>query len=324
LDNGRFIVSSGKKPKAILAELLSTCEFATYRNALRDLNDVKLPNSLIEEKTSLSGNYDSSFGSQKDAVEKSNDKESQEGIDQKRTEQITSQSATEVTRKIWGRLQAGGQISQQESMATHWKLGVSPEQEDEIRVNLKNEIVAALEAGPKVYFKRLKQAERINVQDKSVKEVGSTDSSMLERIVVDQGSGNPKAFLFAEYDGRCQVCGTELKLSSGKKWIDVFHIEELREGCWWGNRPFNILGLCPNCHALAKHGGGLNLTNIYIAAKALQTGDEFPVEVPMFHGDFYVVPVVIAGIDQRLVLSKIHLSHVAALLVAADEEAVYD
>lgn len=141
---------------------------------------------------------------------------------------------------------------------------------------------------------------------------------------MDPGSGDPKGFLLAEYDGHCQICATELRMSSGEKWIDVLHIEELREGSWWGNRPFNILGLCPNCHALAKHGGGRDFTNIYVAAKAASNGLEIPVEVEEYHGDYYAVPVSIAGVNRRLVMSKVHLNYFSALLAGGKEAEMFE
>lgn len=138
--------------------------------------------------------------------------------------------------------------------------------------------------------------------------------------VIDSDTSEPKAFLLAEYGGRCQVCATELSLCSGRKWFEIFRICEPRGIAWWADRPFNILSLCPNCHAVSKH-GGRDMLNIYTAAREALQGNIFPVELTQYKGDFYLVPVSINGQNKELAISKRHMSYFAGLFKAEEEVA---
>lgn len=82
---------------------------------------------------------------------------------------------------------------------------------------------------------------------------------------------------------------------------------------WWVDRPFNILGLCPNCHALAKHGGSCDFSNIKKKAQDILKGNTWAREVPQYRGDFYVIDVRINNQEKKLAMSKLHMNHIVAL-----------
>ena len=178
-----------------------------------------------------------------------------------------------------------------------WKTGLSPEEEEETRKRIGEKFVDSIMKGPKTYEKKFKKRTKL----KEVKKI------------VDSDAGDPKAFLNEEYSGKCQICGIELPLSSGKKWIEIFRIVETRKENWWADRPFNILGLCPNCHALAKHGGGCDFTNIASEAEEVLKGNTWAEEVPDHKGDFYLINVLIDRTKKKLVMSKLHMNHIAVL-----------
>lgn len=146
-----------------------------------------------------------------------------------------------------------------------------------------------------------------------------------KQVIAQNNDGGSKSdtaedsmeFLNSEYNGQCQVCGTEHRLSNGHKWIKTFHIFPVGQDTWWGNRPFNILGLCPNCHDLAKYGGGLDLNNLFSMAKELVEGLALPEEVFKYPGVFYSVPITLDGANRRLVISKRHLNQFAELIEAS-------
>ncbi|MGE0086665.1 MAG: hypothetical protein AB7S75_19845 [Desulfococcaceae bacterium] len=146
-----------------------------------------------------------------------------------------------------------------------WKTGFTPEEEENVRRQFGNNIIDSLKKGPELYKERVRK----RIPEKSEK-----------YRTVDPNAVDPKSFLLEEYKGKCQLCATELLLSTGKKWIETFHIVETKDA-WWADRPFNILGLCPNCHALAKHGGGRDLANIQKAAKCL-------VKIKLTHYNFSI------------------------------------
>lgn len=180
-----------------------------------------------------------------------------------------------------------------------WTNGPMPEEEERIRESLSTKIQETINAGSQHYIKRLIQ-NKVVFKNKDI--------------------ANPKEFLHNEYGGKCQICGTELKLHNGTSYINVFHIKERRNKSWWSNNPFNILGLCPNCHALAKYGGERDFSSIYKSAKEMNLGDLFPEEVEEFSGDYYVVDIVINGTNKKMVISKIHMNYFAALFSKDESE----
>lgn len=212
-------------------------------------------------------------------------------------------SAVDVAQKVKEGLVDKRKPPSYNSFSGVWKVGLYPEEEEKLRQKLGSEIIKSLQEGPEIHEKKMRK--KIKEKNLNVK-------------IVDPGAGGPKAFLLAEYNGKCQVCSTQLLLSNGGKYFEIFRIHKHRGEAWWADRPFNILCLCPNCHALAKHGGGLNLENIYYEARRLLRSETFAVEVEEHGGDYYVVPVMINGKEQKLVMSAAHINHFAALFEEAE------
>lgn len=178
-----------------------------------------------------------------------------------------------------------------------WKLGLPPEAEEKFRQNIIEKLEDSLIKGPDAYEKRHR----------------SRYSNEAVPTFVDPVAPEPKTFLKTEYDGKCQICNVELISSYGDKLIETYRIVETRRKNWWANRPFNILCMCPNCHALAKHGGGKDFGNIYNHAQKILQSDMIPIEVPERQSDCYVVPVLMAGKEHKMYFSKVHLNYFAAL-----------
>ena len=185
---------------------------------------------------------------------------------------------------------------------SEWKNGLSSAEEELFRDKSSKQIKKSIENGPK-YVK--KKQRKNNKQSSDFK-------------VVDRFDLNPKEFLSSEYRGKCQICGTVLHLSNGQKWIQTYRIQEKRDEHWWANQPYNILGLCPNCHVLAKHGGSTDFSNILKAARKLIKEEIFPEEVEEYQGDYYTVHIRINNQRKRLVLSKTHLNYFSSLLLTAE------
>ncbi|RDV35224.1 sacsin N-terminal ATP-binding-like domain-containing protein [Lysinibacillus capsici] len=157
--------------------------------------------------------------------------------------------------------------------------------------------------------------------------VGSVKKEVRERAkkiksniqYVDTTAPDPKKYLIQEYEGRCQVCATRLMIGPSQYYIEVYRLVEYKEGHAWHNQPFNILGLCPNCHALMKHGQQLNLTAILDEAKAFLLQETAPQEIELYNGDFYDIPCEINGEASSIVISQQHLNYFA-MLIEVDEE----
>lgn len=195
---------------------------------------------------------------------------------------------------------------------TGWNIGLNPEEEEALRENIGSRLIESFRAGPKFFKGKLRERN-----DKSTKSGTGENLKM-----VDPYNADPKAFLLAEYGGKCQICATELTLCSGRKWFEIFHICQPRGTAWWADRPFNILSLCPNCHAISKH-GGRDMLNIYATAIEVLQGNIFPMEVTQYNGDFYAVQVYINGENKALVISKQHMSYFAGLFKAGEEMTIY-
>ncbi|WP_298836144.1 HNH endonuclease [Clostridium sp.] len=187
-----------------------------------------------------------------------------------------------------------------------WDIGILPDEEESLKEKLVRVVKDSLKTALEIYKKKFRKPSNQNIKDDI--EISSN------QIQVDKGAVDPKEFLLAEYKGKCQLCGTELHLHNGQKWINVYHIVEKQNGAWWADRPFNILGLCPNCHALTKYGGNRDISNIFVEANDSLKGDAFAIEVPEFKGDYYVVSVNINGQCRDLKISKLHLLYFSALV----------
>lgn len=131
---------------------------------------------------------------------------------------------------------------------------------------------------------------------------------------VDENSIDPKEFLYEQYMGRCQICSTILDLGSNKRpYFEIYRLFETRDENWWTDNEFNVLCLCPNCHALMKH-GGRDLRNILKTAEKVLSNEIAPEEVGERSGDFYVVKIVVAGREKELFYSQRHMGTLAAFI----------
>jgi hypothetical protein len=177
----------------------------------------------------------------------------------------------------------------------NWKIAIDPEEGEKIRTAIGENLKTALREGPEV---------------KEVKE--RTKKAKVK--ILDTTAQDPREFLEHEYNGRCQICSTQLQLANGKAYFEVFRIREGKSEAWWNNRPFNILSLCPNCHALGKHGGAIDFSSILKEAELVTQQRTFTQEVEAFHGDYFVVDIVHNSQSKQMVLSSLHIEYFTALM----------
>lgn len=189
---------------------------------------------------------------------------------------------------------------------SEWRMGLDPEEEASVRENIAQSLGVDHEDHAEV---------RVHHRELEPVMSGTPD----EIRIRDDLAVQAKDFLMSQYDGRCQICATQLVLSTGKKWIEIYRIREQQESPVWANKPFNTLGLCPNCHALLKHGGDRDLRPITRLAREVSQQSAFPVEAPEFHGDYYVAEIKVNGKTKPIVYSQIHMSYVVEYLRVSDE-----
>jgi hypothetical protein len=184
-----------------------------------------------------------------------------------------------------------------------WKIAIDSEEGQHIRTSIGENLKSALQEGPEYKeVKERKKKEKVKILDKTAQD--------------------PKEFLQHEYHGRCQICSTQLKLANDKSYFEVLRIREGKGEAWWANRPFNTLSLCPNCHALAKHGGAIDFSSILAEADLVKQQLTFTQEVEAYHGDYYVIDIVHNGQSKQMVISSIHMEYFTALLEHVMEEKV--
>lgn len=129
---------------------------------------------------------------------------------------------------------------------------------------------------------------------------------------------NPKQFLFEQYGGSCQVCNTKLDLGDGKmSYFEIFRIVETRNLYGWSNMEFNIVCVCPNCHALLKH-GGRELGKIIEVAQGVSRNEVAAQEIDDRQGDYYVVQIQVAGRDREIFYSPMHMAKISAFIEDTD------
>lgn len=334
LETQSFYVGHESRMDEIIARLLSFKGFSTYRSALRDIGeilenekkkkfDMEVKQRKAEVKKEIefqeiyedgkqevleSGmNETSEAGHGGDKAEREKKEISPEPDDLNQV--VTSDeggsmpppsdTTSDVLTEIKSQLSKDGTAMGTNDLED-WKTTINTNEEAEIRIAMGQQIDKALNDGPEIKEIRKREPKK--------------DSKQQDIKMVDATSLEPKEFFISEYNGRCQVCSTQLTLHNGKKYFEIFRIREEKGEKWWVNRPFNILCLCPNCHAVAKHGGKLDLSNIFQEAESLINNKIFAEEVEEFSGDYYLIDVVINNKDRTMVMSQQHLNYFAALL----------
>ncbi len=169
-----------------------------------------------------------------------------------------------------------------------WR-GLNPEEEDDMRKNYGDEFLDKLKNN------ELKQDIKFTKKSEIV------------------GGIDPKEFLFEQYGGHCQICNTILNLGANRRpYFDIYRIAETRNIHAWSNMEFNLLCLCPNCHALMKH-GGKDLNKIFETATRVSKNEIAPEEVEERQGDFYIINISMAGEERQIFYTPTHMAKVVAL-----------
>jgi hypothetical protein len=180
-----------------------------------------------------------------------------------------------------------------DTQSSGWN-GPTPDKED------------ASETEYEVIFPKEKDGLQLEVRHKVTKE--SEIKSKSGRHI------NGKEFLKEQYDGRCQICNTRLDLGNGNPFFYLTHIAEVKHERAWGDMVWNILCLCPNCHALIKHSRNNDLSDIQQIATLASEHEIAPEPIEERNGDFYIVNIQLAGKDKQLFYNPIHLRKISVLI----------
>jgi len=179
-----------------------------------------------------------------------------------------------------------------------WK-GPTPEQEERLR-ELAEKTLTNLSKKPQVIEKVRKAVSRTKIDRDEEAEL--------------------RSFLLEQYAGHCQICYTRLDLGPDKDpYFEVYRIiKKRREVGSWSDQEFNVLCLCPNCHALMMY-GGRDLDKIWRIAARVVKGEVAPDEVNERGGDFYIIPVTIAGKERELFIAPVHMAMIAAFVKITED-----
>jgi hypothetical protein len=125
---------------------------------------------------------------------------------------------------------------------------------------------------------------------------------------------DPKTFLKIEYNGHCQICNTRLDLGEGKDpYFDTYRIIKESELSSASETEFNVICLCPNCHALAEH-GGKDLSEILESVNEILSNNKIAEPVKERNGDFYVFNLMIAGKNKNIFYTQRHMEQIISVL----------
>ncbi|NIO36934.1 hypothetical protein GTO27_04435, partial [Candidatus Bathyarchaeota archaeon] len=168
--------------------------------------------------------------------------------------------------------------------------GPTPEEEEKMREYERETITKLL--------KKPQHVEKGHKKVSYIKTEGEEESMLRE-------------FLLEQYRGHCQVCYEKLDLGPDKNPYFEIHrlIKKHRLYGEWSNQEFNILCLCPNCHALMNY-GGRDLRELFNKAKRVAKGEDAPEEVDERGGDFYITPIIIASKQRELFHSPFHMAKI--------------
>ncbi|AKB85358.1 sacsin N-terminal ATP-binding-like domain-containing protein [Methanococcoides methylutens] len=205
-------------------------------------------------------------------------------------------SASEIRNKFEKSLTKGLESSVEDDEKLGWS-SISPDEEDSVRENYGGKL-----------------SDRFNktkIQQK--KEIIKT-SKIIDSI-------DPKYFLLEQYNGNCQLCNTKLNLGSNKQpYFEIFRLVEAKNTHDWANMEFNVICLCPNCHALMKHHPQRDLTNILEIAEKVLNYEVAPEEVEERMGDYYIVDVVVAGQMKHMYYTPVHMQKISAFIEKTNDE----
>lgn len=283
IKDGHLYVKKSTTIVDIIAYMFSLNGFERLKNARREL---EIANKEIKNE---------------DAKKSSLKYKNYNEILEKEIEQSINSDNLVAREEVEQQLKSRGILNNCQDDDSEWNIGMSPEEEEELRNSATNSLKNSFTNG-------------LNIAVKEEKKEIKKDSNKNKEIKIDKYRINSKEYLKSQYNGKCQVCGEKIKLINGDNYIEVFHIREEKNDGWWIDRKYNILGFCPNCHAKAKH-GGRDFTNIKEYALELSEGNIFPEEIDEFKGDYYRIPVVLNGKDESIVFSKDHLNHFAAFFI---------
>ena len=172
--------------------------------------------------------------------------------------------------------------------------GPTPDQEEKMR-KLESEALAKLSKKLQIVEKERREVSHIKTEEDKESEL--------------------RQFLLEQYKGHCQICNTRLDLGPKKDpYFEIYRIiEKRRKVGAWSDLEFNVLCLCPNCHALMKY-GGRDFKELFDTAKHVADGEAAPEEIEERGGDFYVVPVSVAGKERELYFAPIHMAKLSAFV----------
>lgn len=144
-----------------------------------------------------------------------------------------------------------------------------------------------------------------------------TEHTKIEKDVKVIHSIDPKDFLHDQYDGHCQICNIRLDLGQNKKpYFETLHLVETRGMYGWTDMEFNVLCLCPNCHALLKH-GSKDLKNIWDTAEKVGRKEIAPEPVEERHGDFYIIKIKVADTEREVFYTPTHMAKLSGFMSKA-------
>lgn len=146
------------------------------------------------------------------------------------------------------------------------------------------------------------------------KQILSEHKAITTKIKIDSPRNITKAFLLEQYQGHCQICNVILDLGSNRDpFFDTYHLIKTKDLLGWSEEEFNVMCLCPNCHALADY-GGRDFRKLWSEAKAVIQNEVAAELVPERKGDFYIVPISIAGKEANVYYTPSHMAKLAAFI----------
>lgn len=157
-----------------------------------------------------------------------------------------------------------------------------------------------------------------NLDDKNIK----IKYIKVKKSEIDSNSKthtNGKDFLNEQYEGHCQICNTRLDLGNGKSSFISTHISNRKHEHTWSDEVWNLLCLCPNCHALYKHGRNNDLNNIQEIALLASKNEIVPEPIEERNGDFYIANIKLVGQEKQIYYTPEHLRKTSVIVKIAND-----
>jgi hypothetical protein len=168
----------------------------------------------------------------------------------------------------------------------------------------------------------IRNSYRKSIENRVMSSKTTTKEVIINTVSKEFDGNNAKEYLKNRYEGHCQICHHKIKTRSDF-FIETYRIIEFKNEFGWVDFEFNVIALCPNCHAALKY-NSMDLSNILEIGKRINKNDYSCETVKIeYNGkeifkEYYKVMISVDNEPKTLHFHQEHMQKIAAFLDSDD------